>query len=246
MERVDITAEPRAELGTRPARRLRRAGGLPAVVYGLGQPAEPVVVDAREIQRVLHRVGHNALINLRVGDRTQLTMTREVQRHPVKGDLVHVDFVRIREDVAVEASVPVHLVGEPAGAREGGVLEHVLFEVVVRAKPADIPQSLELDVSELKVGENKQVADIVPPPGVELVTEPDRVVANVLAPRVAVEVELAGLGPDEIAELEGLSQEELEALRALAEAAPAEGAPEAEAGGEAGAEAGGGEAGGEG
>lgn len=228
MQEVSLSARPREQRGSRAARRLRREGLVPAVVYGLDSEALSVTVSAREVQQLLSKAGVNALINLEVDGENQLTMARELQRHPIRGDLVHVDFVRIREDVAVEADIPVHLVGEPAGLKEGGVLEHVLFDVTVTAKPRELPESIEIDVSDLNIGEQKRVADLPFPPGVEPITDPERVVANVVVPRVEEEEEI-GLTPEEVEELEGLSEEELEALAELAaEAAEEEGLEEGE------------------
>lgn len=251
MREVKLAAQPRPEKGSAPARRFRREGRVPAVVYGLEADPITVTVSSQELQNVLHRVGANALINLEFDGDAMLTMAREVQRHPVKGDLVHVDFVRIRADQAVQAEVGVHLTGEPVGAKEGGVLEQVLFTVTVSAKPREIPEYLEIDVSDLKVGENKRVADLFAPEGVDLLTDPEQVVANCLVPRVLEEGPT--LSADEMAELEGLSEEELEALRELAaaraaeaEVAEGEAPPEGEAADAAGEGAGGEGAAGEG
>lgn len=223
MREVTITAETRddAQKGSAPSRRLRHQGRVPAVVYGLETEPDAVTVSAHEMQNVLHRVGVNALINLTFGDTAQLTMAREVQRHPVRGDLVHIDFVRIREDEAVQAEVAVHLMGEPVGAKEGGVLEHVSFTVTVSARPRELPESIELDVSDLNVGEQKRVSDLPVPAGVELVGDPEQVVANLVVPRV--EEAAVALSAEEAAELEGLSEEELEALQVLADARVEEG-----------------------
>lgn len=229
MREITLTATPRDEsfIGSSPSRRLRREGRVPAVVYGLGDAAVPVTVDAREMQRALI-YGANALINLQIGDDGQLTMTKDIQRHPVRGDLVHVDFVRIRADQEVQAEVLIHLTGEPEGAKEGGVLEHVLFTVGVSAKPRDLPESIEIDVSDLGVGEQKRVGDLETAPGVELLNDPDQVVANVVVPRLE-EAAPPTLSAEEVTELEGLSEEELDALKELAAAkAPEEAAEEAE------------------
>lgn len=256
MREVTLVAEPRPEAGSAPARRLRREGRVPAVVYGLDHQPESVTVSAQEMMQVLHRVGHNALINLKVGDGDgSLTMAREVQRHPVRGELVHIDFVRIRADQAVQADIAVHILGEPIGAKEGGMLEQVLFTVTVSAKPRELPANFELDVSELKVGDAKRIEDLTAPEGVEILNEPDAVVAQCLVPRVLEEAPV--LSMEELAQLEGLSEEELEALQELAAAKAAEEAegeaPEGEAAegdavegaGEGAAAEGAGEAGGE-
>lgn len=223
-----MAAEPRPQKGSAPARRFRREGKVPAVVYGLEAEPITVTVSERELRNVLHRVGVNALINLECEGDAMLTMAREVQRHPIKGDLLHVDFVRIRADQPVQAEVAVHLTGEPAGLKEGGVLEHALFTVTVTAKPREIPEHLEIDVSALNIGDQKRVSDLVAPEGVEILTDPEGVVANVLVPRVIEEGPT--LSAEELAELEGLSEEELEALRELAVAMAAEEAEEGEEG----------------
>lgn len=230
MQEVNLAAETRELRGSSHARRLRRDGRVPAIVYGLDTDSQSVTVEARELYQLLAKAGSNVLINLQVDGGEQLTMAREVQRHPIRGELVHVDFVRIREDVAVEADVPIHLVGEPVGLKEGGVLEHVLFEVEISAKPREIPTSIELDVTSLEVGEQKRVEDLAFPAGVEPLTEPERVVANVVIPRLEEEEGEVELSEEELEELEGLSEEELEELKDLAAEISEEIEGEAEAG----------------
>lgn len=235
MREVTLVAEPRPEHGSPASRRLRRSGKVPAVVYGLESEPVPVAVSAKEMMHVIHRVGINALINLEVdGHEGLLTMAREVQRHPIKGELVHIDFVRIRADVAVQAEIAVHLTGEPIGAKEGGVLEQALFTVTVSAKPRELPASFEIDVSDLAMGDSKKVADLEVPAGVEMLSDPDAAVANCLIPRVSE----TPLTAEEIALLEGLSEDELSALRELASAKEGEAEGEAEGEGGEGGEGG--------
>ena len=119
---VVLQAEPRTERGSRPAGRLRRAGQVPAVVYGLGGDTLAVTVPARELDHILAH-GVNTLITLKLDGDDQLALARQVQRHPTRGDLVHVDFVRVSTDVAIAAEVALHLVGEAVGVRDGGLLE---------------------------------------------------------------------------------------------------------------------------
>jgi large subunit ribosomal protein L25 len=188
MSEVVLVAERRTQTGTRPAGRFRRDGLLPAVVYGLGAEPVPVVVPVRELQQILHgEAGANTLITLEVDGSAQLTLARQIQRDPLRGQLVHVDFVRVRADQAVSAEVPLHLTGIAAGVDEGGMLEQQLFSVRVQAKPADIPNAFEYDVSALFIGGQVHVGDLALPPGVELMHESDELVAAVAAPR-AVEV----------------------------------------------------------
>jgi large subunit ribosomal protein L25 len=188
MPDITLAAEPRPEKGSRPAGRLRRAGMVPAVVYGLGTDTLEVAVPSRELAHILAgEAGSNTLITLRVDDQNVLTLVRQIQRHPTRGDLVHVDFVRIRRDVAVSAEVPVHLTGEAAGVRDGGLLEQLMFQLTVEAMPGNIPVALEYDVSELSIGDQLHVSDLPLGDGVTTNVEADAVVAQVAAPRVAVE-----------------------------------------------------------
>lgn len=220
-----LTSEPRTERGSRPAGRLRRAGQVPAVVYGLGGDTVAVTVPARELGHILAG-GANTLIRLKVDGDDQLTLARQVQRHPTRGDLVHVDFIRVRTDVAVSAEVALHLLGEPEGVRDGGLLEQLVFAVPIEARPQDIPGSLEADVSALTIGDQIRLTEIALPAGVTATIDADTLVAQVVAPRVtAAEEEEAPEG--EAAEGEG------------AEGEGAEG--EAPAAGEASADEGGGE-----
>ena len=157
MPDIVLTADPRSERGSRPAGRLRREGKVPAVVYGLGSDPVTVSVRARELGHILAgESGANTLINLEVNGDSMLTLVRQIQRHPTRGDLVHVDFVRIDRDIAVSADVPLHLIGEPTGVRDGGLLEQLVFTVTVEAMPGNIPVVFELEVSELNIGDQRR------------------------------------------------------------------------------------------
>ena len=220
-----LTAEPRAERGSRPAGRLRRAGLVPAVVYGLGGDTVAVKVPSRELTHLLAR-GANTLITLRLDGGEQLTLARQVQRHPTRGDLVHVDFIRVRTDVAVAAEVPVHLLGEPEGVRSGGLLEQLVFGLPIEARPQDIPGSIEADVAALEIGDHLRLADLAIPAGVTPTLEPDALIAQVVAPRVTAAEEEA-----EAEAAEGEVPEGEAAAGAVAPSAEAE-TPSDEGGGE--------------
>jgi large subunit ribosomal protein L25 len=222
MPDVIITAEKRSELGSGPSGRFRREGRLPATVYGLGGEALSVTVPTRELEHVLHgAAGANTLITIKVDGDETLALARQIQRHPTRGELLHVDFVRIRRDVAVNAEVPVHIEGEAAGLREGGVLEQNLFTLTVSALPGSIPESIVADVTELNIGDQIRIQDLSAPEGVEFAHEPDELVVHVAVPRV-VEEPTEGEVPE--------GEEGAEA----AEPGAAEGAPAAEAGTDAG------------
>src|SRR5262245_23217114 len=188
MPDVILTATPREAAGSRPAGRLRRSGLVPAVVYGLGAETVSVSVGARELQHILSGdSGANTVITLRFdgggnGD-DQLALARQIQRHPVKGNLVHVDFVRIRADQTVVAEVPVHLDGESEGVRNGGLLEQNLFTVSVEALPANLPPAIVHDVSALDIGDQVHVSDLQAPADVTIVTDAEELVVQVVQPR---------------------------------------------------------------
>ncbi len=181
-----LVAEPRAERGSRPSGRLRAAGLVPAVVYGLGNETLAVTVPARELNHILAG-GANTLITLKVGGDDALALARQVQRHPTKGQLIHVDFIRVRTDVAVTAEVQLRLIGEPVGVRDGGVLEQLVFSVPIEAKPQDIPHDIEADVTHLAIGDQIRMSEIALPNGVATTLEPDTLAAQVIAPRVVEE-----------------------------------------------------------
>jgi large subunit ribosomal protein L25 len=195
MPDIILAADPRTELGSRPAGRLRRQGRVPAVVYGLDNDPVNVTVPARELSHILQgESGANTLINLDVEGDSMLTLVRQIQRHPTRGDLVHVDFIRIRRDVAVSADVPLHLLGEPAGVRDGGLLEQLVFSVTVDAMPGNIPVVFEIDVAEMVIGDQRRASEIVLPDAVTTQLDPETVIAQVAAPRVVVEEEIEGEG----------------------------------------------------
>jgi large subunit ribosomal protein L25 len=190
MPDITLASEPRTQLGSRPSGRLRREGKVPAVVYGLGTETVSITVPARELQHILAgEAGANSLITLDVDGESVLTLVRQIHRHPTRGELVHVDFVRIRTDVAVSAEVPVHAVGEAEGVKDGGLLEQLMFNLTVEALPQHIPVALEIEVSALGIGDQLRVEDMTLPEGVTTPVEPDTVIVQVAAPRLAVEEE---------------------------------------------------------
>jgi len=184
MPDATLTANPRNETGSRPAGRLRREGLVPAVVYGLGSETMSVTVPARELQHILSGgSGANTVITLQIGSDTQLALARQIQRNPMKGTLLHVDFVRIRADVKVAAEVPLHLEGEAEGVKNGGLLEQMIFAISVEALPADVPPAITLDVNALDMGDQVHVRDLAVPASVTITLDPDDVVVQIVQPR---------------------------------------------------------------
>jgi large subunit ribosomal protein L25 len=190
MPDITLATEKRTELGSRPSGRLRRLGKVPAVVYGLGTDSVSITVPSRELQHILAgESGANTLITLDVDGESVLTLARQIHRHPTRGELVHVDFIRISRDTEVSAEIPVHLLGEPTGVRDGGLLEQLLFNLTVEALPGNIPVAIEIDVAALAIGDQLRVEDLPLPEGVVTHAESDFVIAQVAAPRIATEAE---------------------------------------------------------
>ncbi len=182
---VNFEVTPREEFGKNAAGRARRSGFVPAVVYGGGRDPQGVLVDPRLIEGVMHSErGLNTLIHLKIGDRElkRMVLIRAVQRHPVTERVTHADFVRIEMDKKIDVAVPVHIVGTSVGVKsEGGMLEIVNRSVLVRCLPADIPEYVELDVTELHEGQHLEAKDVPLPAGVELAAHGGDVVVTILS-----------------------------------------------------------------
>ena len=185
-EATTLTVAPRALEGSRANRRLRRSGRVPGVLYGGGDEPVHFSVDARELRIALHQAG--AVVELELdGDRTP-ALLKEQQRDPVRGDPVHVDFIRVRLDRPVQAAVILELTGaEDAPGAADGVLEQQTREVTVEALPGDLPDVIAHDVSALEAGATVHLSDIDTPPGVTIVDDPETVVASITLPRLEVE-----------------------------------------------------------
>ena len=170
-----LTAETGRPRGTRPSRRLRRTGRVPAVVYGMGENPITVSVDRADLRGALSTdAGLNALITLEVDGDRQLSIVKDLQRHPVRRDVLHVDFLRIDPDQEVEVDVPLVLVGEAKKVTQAsGMVDQVMHQVPLRAKPSDIPTEVTADVSDLEVGSSLRVSDIDLPAGVTPSGDPD-------------------------------------------------------------------------
>jgi len=199
MPDITLEAEVGRPVGSRPSRRLRHEGKIPGVVYGHGSEPVPVAVVARDLRIALSGdAGANTLLALRAGDQTFLTLARELQRHPVRGTVTHVDFQIVRRDEVIAAEVPVNLIGEALEVHHGdGLVDQQLFTLPVHAKPSDIPTSIELDVTDLVIGGALRVSDLRLPEGVTTDLEDDVAVVIGQPPRVQ------GAGEGEGAEGEG-------------------------------------------
>jgi len=191
MDEVSLVAEVGRIKGSSEARRLRLAGKVPGVLYGHGIDPIDVAVGSRELRTALTSdSGLNALISLDVGGKNHLAMARQLQRHPVRRSIDHVDFVIVRRDEVVSVEVPIHLIGEALEVeRADGMVEQSLHSLVVEAKPGDIPNAIDVDISELTIGEAIRVEDLKLPSGATTEVDPEEVVVAGQATRMAAETE---------------------------------------------------------
>lgn len=189
MAEITLVAEMGRPVGTRSSGRLRNSGKIPGVIYGHGIDPMPVAVDGRELRHALTSpAGLNALLALQVDGTTHLTLAREIQRHPVRGTVTHVDFLVVSRDEVVSADVPVQLVGDAIEVhRADGLVEQQVFSLPVHATPDRIPSSIEVDVSGLQVGDMIRVGDLRLPEGVTTEVDAEDPVVVAQAPAVVVE-----------------------------------------------------------
>src|SRR5437762_3631875 len=226
MKSVALNAFPRS-LGRRAgAKKLRADGRIPAIIYGRQAQPQNLEVSAKEMETLIHHsVSENLLVDLAVKDdpRPQrLALVQEVQHHALSGKVLHVDFHEVAENEKVTVMVPVDTIGEAVGVKtEGGVLEHVLFKIKVRALPKDLPEQITVDVSHLSIGQAIHLGDIKAPQGVELLGDKKISVIAVAAPRTeeeeAAEAAEAAAAPGEVEMIKEKKEEG-------AEGAPAKGA----------------------
>jgi large subunit ribosomal protein L25 len=191
MPEITLIAEPGRTRGTRPSGRIRGEGRIPAVVYGHGITPLSVSINRKELRAVLHTdAGHNALIDLHVGSEQHLTIVKELQRHPVRNEVVHVDFLVVNRDEVVTVDVPIVLHGDAkAVAAENGTVDQQLFSLTVHAKPGDIPNDISIDVSGLTIGDSVRVGDLPLPTGVTTSVDPEEAVLIAQVTRATIEAE---------------------------------------------------------
>jgi large subunit ribosomal protein L25 len=186
MSETALVVESRASTGKGAARKLRAAGRIPAVLYGQGKVSVPLTIDPRALEKVLRSGGANALLDLTVEGRPELgspvALVKELQRHPIRGTIVHADLYQVDLTRTVEVEVPVHLVGKAKGLDFGGILEHSLREVALECLPRSIPAAIEVDITNMELGDVIHVRDLVLPAGVSLLTDPDLGVVHVALP----------------------------------------------------------------
>jgi len=195
MAEIVVAAENRTETGKNENRRLRTRGLIPGVLYGAKREAVPVAVSPKEITTILRsKTGENTLFDLEIGGSRRKVILKEFQIEPIKGSLLHADFYEVALDKAIEVKVHIEVIGTPVGVKvQGGLLDHVTREVEVSCLPADIPEKITVDVSELELGKAVRVADLAVPDKVTMLSEADLVIVHVVAPRAEEEVAAAAV-----------------------------------------------------
>jgi large subunit ribosomal protein L25 len=203
-ERVKLTVRERDGRGSGDARRLRREGFIPGVLYGSGKQPHAICIPERELRRVLTGQGglHAILDVVLEGQKTtHASILKDYQQDPIRGHISHVDLQEVRLDQPIQATVTVQLVGEPAGAKEGGVLSQVQREIRVEALPMEIPEHIDLDVSGMAIGDSLRLADLAPMEGVTYLDDPEEtVLASVGLPTRVEEPEAEVAEGEELAE----------------------------------------------
>ncbi|MCH7789555.1 MAG: 50S ribosomal protein L25 [Acidobacteria bacterium] len=189
MAELVLKAETGREIGTRESRRLRREGKVPAVVYGLSDDPLSVSVEWPLLRKAITtEAGLNALITLEIDGDRQLSIVKDLQRHPVRRDVIHVDFIRIDANVELEVEVPIQLVGESRELiAKSGMVDHMMHSLTVLSRPASIPTEFEVDISDLNVGDSIRVIDVVLPDGVRTEVDPEEAIASGVVTRSTLE-----------------------------------------------------------
>lgn len=188
MSEVTLTAETGRSTGTGPSRRSRAEGRVPGVVYGGGQPADSVTFDRAALRAALStEAGRNVLVRIQLEGESFLTLVRDIQRHPIRRDVTHIDFLKVDETKPVELDVPIHLVGEAKKVTVmGGMTEQRLNTLRVRVRPDQIPPAIEADISEMRLDRSLLVKDLVMPEGTVCLTKPQQAVVTAELTRAAV------------------------------------------------------------
>jgi len=199
MATAQLNASPRSGVGKGVARTLRAEGRVPGVIYGHAREPQALSIEQRELERLFARIAaESTVIELSLDGTTVRTLIREIQRHPFKRQILHVDFQELVAGEKVTVNVPLVLQGVPVGVRaEGGILDQTMRELSIHVDPADIPNHIDVDVSELTIGHSIHVSDLKLPPGVEVLDDEESTICVVSAPRTEVEPVVAEAEPVE-------------------------------------------------
>ncbi len=207
MAEVRINAKVRTGKSGSYKHYLRETGKIPAIIYGNGISSEPIELDAKELDSVIHKKGRNALIDLvlngKQGDNKYVVMVKDIQRDPIRRELVHADLCKISLQDKIHTTVPISLKGDAEGHKMGGIVQAELREADIECLPGDIPEVIVVDVTALKIGEHLTVAELPNGQNYKILNDPETVVVTIVAPRMAEQPETTGTegpgaGPDKM------------------------------------------------
>lgn len=200
MSTASLNASVRTETGKGAARKIRQGGNIPAVIYGHGREPQSLMLNARETDKLLKSIAiSSTVIELSIDGKVARSLIREVQRHPFKRTITHMDFQEVVAGETVSVYVPIVYVGTPEGVRlEGGLLDQIMHQLHIVVDPSSIPNHIDVDVSSLKVGKSMHVSDLVLPTGMKVLDEPGTTVCIVQVPKVAVEPIVEGAAEPEV------------------------------------------------
>jgi large subunit ribosomal protein L25 len=198
MASVALNATVRTENGKGAARKIRQAGNIPSVIYGHGREPQSLLTNARETERLLKGIATSAtVIELNIEGKVARTLIREIQRHPFKRHIMHIDFQELVAGETVSMRCPIVYVGVPEGVRqEGGLLDQIMHELHIEVDPSSIPNHIDVDVSALKLGKSLHVADLKLPAGIKVLDDAENTICVVQAPKQAVEAVVADGAPE--------------------------------------------------
>jgi large subunit ribosomal protein L25 len=197
---LKLSADLRENSGTRSSRALRESGYIPASLYSHGKPASLLKLNSMQWSKALENELHLVMLEM-PGEKPQTATVREIQRDPISQDIIHIDLLKIQMDETINFSVKIEFIGIPKGAKDGGVTQVVAGHIEVECLPADVPDSLSIDISKMELGNSLHARDLVIPENVKLITDPDHTLVSVAAVRIAVKEEAV------VAEVEGAEGE---------------------------------------
>jgi large subunit ribosomal protein L25 len=233
MKSVPLKAFPRSQAGRGGVKKLRTTGRVPAIIYGRQTQPENLELVAKELEELIHHsVSENILVDLSVDQAKRLALVQEIQHHPLNGEVLHVDFHEVSPNEKVTVMVPVETTGEAAGVKTGGgVLEHVLFKLKVRALPKDLPEQIIVDVTSLEIGKSIHIGEITAPAGTEILGNKNTPVIAVALPKTeAEEAAAAEAAPTAAGDVEMIKEKKEEGAEATAPAKGGDKAAPAKAG----------------
>jgi large subunit ribosomal protein L25 len=189
MATAQLTATPRTGTGKGAARKMRAAGQIPGIIYGHAREPQALAINTRDFEKLLEHISaESTVIELAVGGKMSRTLIREIQRHPFRREFLHVDFQELVAGETVSVRIPIVLVGIPEGVRlEGGVMDQTLRDLEIEVDPVNMPNHIDVNVENMKIGESVHVSDLTLPPGVTAITEGDTTIVVVSAPRAVIE-----------------------------------------------------------